>query len=94
MELYINSYAESSYDYTVAMCPDYDYYDPDYGTDPYMETTQDFQYDPSYGVDEYNWKRVYYELNGQYNYVCIIFRKDGSVGDNWDCGFVAIPTDQ
>ena len=97
LEIYINSYAESSYDYTVAMIPDCDEYDPDSGSSGsgvVMETTQGFQYDPSYGVDENSWKRVYYNLNGQYSYVCIIFRKDGSASSYWDCGFVAIPTNQ
>lgn len=95
LEIYINSYAESSYDYTVAMIPGCDEYDPDSGSSGVvMETTQDFQYEPSYGVDENNWKRVYYNLNGQYNYVCVIFRKDGSASSGWDCGFVAIPTNQ
>ena len=96
LEIYINSYAESSYDYTVAMIPDCDEYNPDSGSGSgvVMETTQGFQYDPSYGIDENSWKRVYYDLNGNYSYVCIIFRKDGSASSDWDCGFVAIPTNQ
>lgn len=83
--LYINSYAESSYDFTIA-------YKADSETDEAAKT-QSFQADPSkYPVaDPQAWKAVVYNVGVGEHFVKIVYRKDGSYSQDWDRGYVAVP---
>ena len=95
-DVYINSYAESNYDYTLAFTPGYNPTSLPSGSSVggnIAGTTHGYQYNPaSYGITSGNgWKKVTYLLNGQASTICICYRKDGSVNSNWDRGYVAIP---
>lgn len=97
LTIYINSYAESNYDYTLAFIPGYDPTSLPSGTSVtgnVAGTTYGYQYNPSsYGITSgTGWKSITYSLNGASNKICICFRKDGSVNSNWDRGYVAIPS--
>lgn len=96
LTLYINSYAESNYDYTVAFTEDYD---PTsnagwtaVGTNV-KATTYGYQYNPSsYGITSgTGWKAAKYTLDGGKHKICICYRKDSSASSGWDRGYVAIP---
>ena len=94
--IYINSYAESNYDYTLAFAPGYNPTSLPSGSSVggnIAGTTHGYQYNPaSYGITSGNgWKKVTYQLNGQASTICICYRKDSSVNSNWDRGYVAIP---
>ena len=94
--IYINSYAESSYDYTVAFVPDYILTSYPYDSiisENAKENTSGYQYDPSsYEITSgTGWKRVDYILDGGEHTICICYRKDGTNNSNWDRGYVAIP---
>lgn len=94
--VYINSYAESNYDYTLAFTPGYNPTSLPSGSSVggnIAGTTYGYQYNPaSYGITSGNgWKKVTYQLNGQAGTICICYRKDSSVDSNWDRGYVAIP---
>lgn len=96
LTLYINSYAESNYDYTLAFTPDYEPTSNPSGssvTGNVAGTTYGFQYNPSsYGITSGSgWKKVTYTLDGSEHRICICYRKDSSVNNNWDRGYVAIP---
>lgn len=84
-KLYINSFAESSYDFTIA-------YAADSETDEAAKT-QGFQKNPSsYPVaDASAWKAVQYDVGEGEHSVRIVYRKDGSASSDWDRGYVAIP---
>lgn len=96
LTIYINSYAESNYDYTIAFTPGYNPTSLPSGSANALGTTQGFQYNPSsYEITSGSgWKKVTYQqqhLSSEENVICICYRKDGSVNNYWDRGYVAIP---
>lgn len=96
LTIYINSYAESNFDYTIAFTPGYNPTSLPAASQVggnVLGTTYGYQYNPSsYGITSGNgWKKVTYDLNGKENTICICYRKDSSVNKNWDRGYVAIP---
>ena len=95
--LYINSYAEANYDYTIAFSPDVDVIsNPNSGTTGAVANTYGFSKNPALypPTDTNGWKKVTYNLDGNSHRICICYRKDGS-GDSYnDRGYVAIPHNQ
>ena len=82
--VYIRSYAESSYDYTIA-----GKLDQTATTSAYQDRTYGSQ---TSGTDISSYKKVIYSnLDGGQHFVEILFRKDGSVNSNQDRGYVLIP---
>lgn len=91
--LYIRSYAESSYDYTIAMSIDTDVTsNPSTGTSGVKAHTSGKQ---SNGTAITNYTKVTYSgLDGGSHYICIVYRKDGSVNSGNDRGYVLVPKTQ
>jgi hypothetical protein len=82
--LYIGSYAESSYDYTIAFNVD--------STIIEKVTTKSFQYSPT---SISNFKKVEYtNLDGGVHTIQITYKKDGSDNSNNDRGYLLIPKNQ
>ena len=86
--LYINSYAESSYDYTIVSPVDAS----SYSTYNYNSSmcTQSFQYNPIYFPD--SWKTITLTMpdTGEHSFY-ITYRKDGSQNSYNDRGYVLLP---
>lgn len=82
--IYINSYAESGFDYTKA-------YDLD-SDDNWIDDTKDYQFDPSSNMGA--WKAVTYNIpdDGNTHQIKIEYVKDGGWDSDYDRGFVLIPT--
>lgn len=91
--IYIRSYGESSYDYTLAFNPDVDVAsNPSYGTSGVKAHTRGNQQS---GQAIGNYKQVTYTgLGGGDHFICIVYRKDSSVNSGNDRGYVLIPKDQ
>lgn len=95
--VYIRSWAESDYDFMVALHADEDPLSNDYADDTYFlpanpsvkACTQGNQTDGTNGIDDYT--AVDYDLDGGVHDIWIGFVKDVSVGENDDRGFVLIP---
>ena len=82
--VYIRSYAESNYDYTLA-----GKIDQNVTTSVYQAYTRGSQ---TSGTSISNYKKVIYSnLDGKQHFIEILFRKDGSVNSNQDRGYVLIP---
>ena len=82
--VYIRSYAESNYDYTLA-----GKIDQNVTTSVYQAYTRGSQ---TSGTSISNYKKVTYSnLDGKQHFIEILFRKDGSVNSNQDRGYVLIP---
>lgn len=88
-KLWINSYAESSYDYTVAWNLDVDYptSNPSNGSTGVKANTSGKQYNPT-GITAFT--EVDYPNDGGEHFVVVTYRKDGSVNNNDDRGYVAV----
>ena len=85
--IYIRSYAESNYDYTLA-----GKLDQTVTTSAYQDRTYGSQ---TSGTSISNYKKVIYSnLDGNRHFIEIMFRKDGSVNSNQDRGYVLIPKNQ
>ena len=86
--LYINSYAESNYDYTLVQNEN--------GGE--LASTKGYQYNPTQYAPESGsgWKTATYQVpqDGLTHRLKIIYRKDSSNNANWDRGYVAIKRDQ
>ena len=89
-KLWINSYAESKYDYTVAWNLDKDYptRNPDYGSTGVKAHTYGKQYDPANGLTAYT--EVDYPNDGGEHFVVVTYRKDSGGNSNDDRGYVAV----
>ena len=89
-KIWINSYAESSYDYTVAWNMDVDYpaSEPSSSTSGVKANTSNKQYDPSNGLTAFT--EVDYSNDGGEHFAVVTYRKDGSVNNNDDRGYVAV----
>ena len=88
-KIWINSYAESGYDYTIAFNMDVDYPTslPDYNSTGVKLHTRYFQKDPT-TID--NFKEVDYPNDGGEHFVVVTYRKDNG-GDVYDDrGYVAV----
>ena len=82
--LYINAYGESSCDYTVTLEKNYEF-DSDYSSHiivQYADSTEPTSID--------NFKKVTYEASAG-DFVYIVYKKDGSVNNYDDRGYLAIP---
>ena len=92
---WINSYAEASYDYTIAFKPDYDITsNPSAQTtsENVYGTTYNFNKNPSLGINDTYWKKVSYTFSdNNEHYIVVCYRKDSSRNSNFDTGSVAIP---
>lgn len=91
-ELYINSYAESSYDYTCAYELDYDASAVTYSTAVYNGTgvkahTRSLQKSPDALA---NFTKVSYPNDGGYHVIWITYRKDSSTHTSHDRGYILI----
>lgn len=80
-KLYLCSYAEGSYDYSIA-------YAIDSEKASQLLTTSGFQKDPSAGISSF--KECSYPNDGGEHFVWLAYRKDGSVNSNDDRGYLAI----
>ena len=89
-KLWINSYAESNYDYTVAWNLDVNYPTslPSWTDDGAKAHTSGKQYDPANGLTAYT--EVDYPNDGGEHFVVVTYRKDSSVDNNDDRGYVAV----
>ena len=91
--IYIRSYGESSYDYTLAFNPDVDVTsNPSTGTGGVKAHTSGNQ-QSGQAIGNYT-KVTYTGLAGEDHFICIVYRKDGSVNNGNDRGYVLIPKDQ
>ena len=88
-KLWINSYAESSYDYTVAWNLDKDYptSNPSYNSTGVKAHTKDNQKDPT---SISNFTEVDYPNDGGEHFVVVTYRKDFIGTDGDDRGYVAV----
>ena len=88
--IYIRSYAESNCDYVVAMNVDTDVTSlPSASTSGVKASTSGKQ---NSGTAIANYTKVTYDgLDGGSHYICIVYRKDGSVNSGNDRGYVLIP---
>ena len=89
-KLWINSYAESHYDYTIAWNLDVNYptSNPSYDSSGVKAHTSGKQYDPANGLTAYT--EVDYPNDGGEHFVVVTYRKDSSANANDDRGYVAI----
>ncbi len=88
-KLYINSYAESNYDYTIAWDLDTQpAASPAYNTAGVKAHTRGTQKDPAAGIA--NFTEVDYANDGGTHTIYVTYRKDGSVNTNNDRGYIAI----
>ena len=92
--LYIRSYAESSYDYTVVF--NLDVYTPTkpLTSNPSSSTTgvkahTSGKQNSGTTIESYT-KVEYTEIDGGEHYICIAYRKDSSVNNNDDRGYILI----
>ena len=88
-KIWINSYAESNYDYTIAWDMDVDYptSNPSNGSTGVKANTSGRQYDPT-NITAFT--EVDYSNDGGEHFVVVTYRKDSSVNANDDRGYVAI----
>lgn len=88
-KIWINSYAESNYDYTVAYNLDVDYptSNPQYNSTGVKAHTRGKQYDPT-NITAFT--EVDYSNDGGEHFVVVTYRKDYSANSNDDRGYVAI----
>lgn len=85
--IYIRSYAESNYDYTLA-----GKIDQTVTTSAYQDRTYGSQ---TSGTSISNYKKVIYStLDGNRHFIEIMFRKDVTINSNQDRGYVLIPKNQ
>ena len=91
--LYIRSYAESNYDYTLAFNPDIDISsNPSYTTSGVKTHTRGKQ-QSGQAINNYL-KVTYTGLNGGEHYIIVVYRKDTSVNSGNDRGYLLIPKEQ
>ena len=88
-KIWISSYAESSYDYTIAFNLDVDYptSNPDYNSTGVKLHTRGFQKDPT-TID--NFKEVDYPNDGGEHFVVVTYRKNKKIDRFDDRGYVAV----
>ena len=88
-KLWINSYAESNYDYTIAWNLDVDYptSNPSSSSSGVKANTNGNQKDPT---SISNFTEVDYSNDGGEHFVVVTYRKDSSAKNNDDRGYVAI----
>ena len=90
--VYIRSYAEGSYDYTIAFNPDIDVTSlPSYTTTGVKSSTMGKQ-NGGHTIESYT--PVDYKLDGGEHFIVIVYRKDSSDNRNNDQGYVLIPKEQ
>ena len=94
VDLYINSFGESGYDYTIAFSLDTDWTStslPAYNSTGVIGNTYAFSKDPS-GSIATNYKKVSYTIpvDDQDHKILVIYRKDSSVDAAYDRGFVIV----
>ena len=89
-KLWINSYAESNFDYTVAWNLDKDYptSEPSSSTSGVKAHTSGKQYDPANGLTAFT--EVDYANDGGEHFVVVTYRKDSSSSSYDDRGYVAV----
>lgn len=92
-KLYIRSYAESNYDYTIAFNADVDVTsNPSSSTTGVKAHTSGNQ---KSGTAISNYTLVTYtDLDGGDHFICIVYRKDGSAHSGNDRGYLLIPKEQ
>lgn len=89
--VWINSYAESSYDYTIASKLDSSSWATSYSSTYTNIHTRSFQHNTTAGLNTSNWKKVTYTLpNTETHYIYITYVKDNSQHSNDDRGYFVI----
>ena len=91
LTVWINSYAEGSWDYTIASTLDSDSWATS-GSSQYANiTTKSFQKDPRNGLNTTNWKKVTYTLpNKNTHYIYVSYLKDSSQHTADDRGYFVV----
>lgn len=91
--IYIRSYAESSFDYTIAFNPDVDVTSlPAYNTTGVKAHTRGNQ---KAGQTLADYTAVTYTgLGGTSHFICVAYRKDSSANNGNDRGYLLIPKQQ
>lgn len=88
--IYIRSYGESNYDYTLAFNPDVDVTsNPSYSTSGVKAHTRGNQ-QSAQTIGAYT-QVTYTGLGSGDHFICIVYRKDSSVNNGNDRGYVLIP---
>lgn len=91
--LYIRSYAESTFDYTLAFNLDVDVTsNPSVTTRGVKESTSGKQ-QSGQAIENYT-KVIYTGIGGGSHFICIVYRKDSSTSTGNDRGYVLIPKEQ
>lgn len=91
--IYIRSYGESNYDYTLAFNPDVDVTsNPSTSTSGVKAHTSGKQ-QSGQAIENYT-KVTYTDLTGKDHFICVVYRKDSSVNKGNDRGYVLIPKEQ
>lgn len=85
--VYIRSFAESSYDYTIASVLDADYYPTTHTDQKALVTTMDKQ---KSGTSISDYTKVEYPNDGGEHFIYIVFRKDSSSEEGDDRGYFLI----
>lgn len=80
-KIWINSYAESRYDYTIASTLDASTWPIEYGSSTTKTHTRGKQLNPSSFPS--NWTEVTYENDGNEHFIYVVYRKD-SGGDSYN----------
>lgn len=90
VKVWINSYAESNYDYTIASTLNANSIPTAYNDSNVQIHTRGFQYNPRNALDINYWKTYTYTGNEGDNFIYIVYRKDGSSDSNDDRGYFVI----
>lgn len=90
IDVWINSYAESNYDYTIASTLNAPTVPTQYSSANVQMHTRGFQKNPRNGLTETNFKKYTYTGGEGTNFIYIIYRKDGSTDTSDDRGYFVI----
>lgn len=90
--IYIRSYAESSYDYTIAFNADVDVTSLPSSTTSGVKASTISKQNSGQTISSYT--PVDYELDGGEHFIAIVYRKDSSANSGNDQGYVLIPKEQ
>ena len=88
LTIYIRSYAESSYDYTIASIANASTYPTDYNSSGVKAHTRGNQ---KSGITLNDYTAVTYTGLSGYDIIYIVFTKDGGAASGDDRGYVLIP---
>lgn len=90
VDVWINSYAESNYDYTIASTLNASTVPTQYTSANVQMHTRGFQKNPRIGLNETQFKKHTYTGGDGTNFIYIVYRKDGSTDTADDRGYFVI----